>query len=63
MINNLQSDHFAVFNSNSVVQTHNTLNLLYTVDSRYLEVEGTSETLRDIRTSTYQNYRIEDNTI
>ena len=34
----------------------------YTIDSRYLEVEGTSETLRDIRTSTYQMCRIEENT-
>ena len=63
MINNSQSDHFAVFNFNSGVQTHSTLNLLYTVDSRYLEVEGTFETLRDIHTSTYQNYRSEENTI
>ena len=35
----------------------------YTVDSRYLEVEGTSEILRDIRTSTYQMCRTEENTI
>ena len=32
----------------------------FTVDSRYLEVEGTSETLRDIRTTTYQIFRIEE---
>ena len=31
-----------------------------TVDSRYLEVKGPSETLRDIRTSTYQIFRIEE---
>ena len=30
-----------------------------TVNSRYLEVEETSETLRDILTSTYQICRIE----
>ena len=35
---------------------------LNTVDSRYLELEGTSKTLRDIRTSTYQIFRIEENT-
>ena len=34
----------------------------YTVDSRYLEIVGTSETLRDIRTSTYQICRIGENT-
>ena len=33
-----------------------------TVDSRYLEDEGTSETLRDIRTSTHQNCRMEETT-
>ena len=33
-----------------------------TVDSHYLEVEGPSETLRDIRTSTYQMCRIKENT-
>ena len=32
---------------------------VYTVDSRYLEIEGTLKTLRDIRTSTYQICRIE----
>ena len=31
-----------------------------TVDSRYLEFQGTSEILRDIRTSTYQICRIEE---
>ena len=31
----------------------------YTVDSRYLEIEGTLKTLRDIRTSTYQICSIE----
>ena len=30
-----------------------------TVDTRYLEVEGTSETHRDIRTSIYQIFRTE----
>ena len=35
----------------------------YTVDSRYLEIEGTSETVRDIRTSTYQICSIEEKTI
>ena len=33
-----------------------------TVDSRYLEVEGPSETLRDTLTSTYQIRRNEENT-
>ena len=33
-----------------------------TVDSRYNEVEGPSETFRDNRTSTYQICRIEENT-
>ena len=31
-----------------------------TVDSRYLEIEGTLKTLRDIRTSTYQICSIEE---
>ena len=34
-----------------------------TVDSRYLELQGTSEILRDIRTSTYQICRIEQKII
>ena len=33
-----------------------------TVDSRYLEIEGTLETVRDIRTSTYQICSIEEKT-
>ena len=33
-----------------------------TVDSRYLELKGPSETLRDIHSSTYQIFRIEENT-
>ena len=33
---------------------------LNTVDSRYLEIEGTLKTLRDIRTSTYQICSIEE---
>ena len=33
-----------------------------TVDSRYLEIEGTLETLRDIRTSTYPICSIEEKT-
>ena len=36
--------------------------MLYIVDYRYLEVEGPSETVRDIRTSTYQICSIEENT-
>ena len=35
---------------------------LNTVNSCYLKVKGTSETLGDIRTSTYQFCRIEENT-
>ena len=35
----------------------------YTVDSRYLEIEGPSKTVRDIRTSTYQICSIEEKTI
>ena len=34
-----------------------------TVDSRYLEFQGLSEILRDIRTSTYQICRIEEKII
>ena len=34
-----------------------------TVDSRYLEFQGLSEILRDIRTSTYQICRIEEKLI
>ena len=34
-----------------------------TVDSRYLEIEGTLKTVRDIRTSTYQICSIEEKTI
>ena len=32
-----------------------------TVDSRYLEFQGLTETLRDIRTSTYQSWESEEN--
>ena len=35
----------------------------HTVDSRYLEIEGTLKTVRDIRTSTYQICSIEEKTI
>ena len=34
-----------------------------TVDSRYLAIRGTLKTVRDIRTSTYQIYSIEEKTI
>ena len=34
-----------------------------TVDSRYLEFQGLSEILRDIRTSTYQICRVEEKLI
>ena len=37
--------------------------LSHTVDSRYLEIEGTPKTVRDIRTSTYQICSIEEKTI
>ena len=36
---------------------------LDTVDSRYLESKGPSKTLRDIHTSTYQIYSIEEKNI
>ena len=34
----------------------------YTVDSRISKLKGPSETLRDIRISTYQIFSIEENT-
>ena len=37
--------------------------IIDTVDSRYLEIEGTLKTLRDIRTSTYQICSIDGKTI
>ena len=39
------------------------VSLLRTVDSCYFEVEGSPESLRGIRTSRYQFFRIEENTI
>ena len=34
---------------------------IYTVDSRYLEFQGTYWNIRDIRTSTYQSWESEEN--
>ena len=45
------------------IKQENMLCISDTVDSPYLEIEGTSKTLRDIRTSTYQTCSIEEKEI